>query len=793
MAQLNCKWALALVSLSMLAEVRFSGRVVDPSGAAITAADVTVTNRSTGARIVLPVSATGTYEAAGLSRGEYDVQVSAPGFGLRRRSIRLTGATETIDWTLEPATLAQQIEVTAGQLLGDPLDADRLPGSYSLISAAMLTESRVFGVDEALRKAPGVHTRAEEGFNLRPNIGIRGLNPTRSTKVLLLEDGVPLSYAPYGDNASYFHPPVDRFQEIEILKGAGQILYGPMTVGGVINYITPSIPSQNSGALTLTGGNLDYLNAHLQYGFNWKKTGVLVDAVRKQGEGARENLRHGIADFNTKVLHQLTPNQTLAGRFSFFDEGSRVTYSGLREAEWLLNPRGNPFVNDRFDTYRWSASAVHTWVAKPDFVVTTTGYGSVFHRDWWRQSSNSAQRPNDAGDPLCGGMANLLTTCGNEGRLRSYWTWGIAPQARTGHRLFGRRNEIDFGGRYHDELQERIQANGTLPQSRSGLIVENNQRRARATSAFLQDRYVWGKLTLSGGVRLEHVRYQRLNRLGGTTIGGVRGNTALTQWIPGFGLSYSATSRITFFTGIHRGFAPPRVEDIINNTTGQAIELDPELSWNYEAGVRARLARETMFEATYFRMDFQNQIIPASVAGGIGATLTNAGETLHQGFELSGRWTKRNLGGSRHGVAVHGAFTYLPQAEFAGRRFSTVGGFTNRLITGNRLPYAPEYLSTASIHYLHASGANLLVEGVYTGRQFGDDLNTVGGTPDGQRGLIPSNLLWNATANFPVEAWRTTFFVTTKNMLDRLYIVDRSRGLLPGMPRQVQAGLRFTF
>ena len=105
--------------------------------------------------------------------------------------------------------------------------------------------ARAFNVDEALRKVPGITARSEEGFSQRPNIGVRGLNPTRSSKVLLLEDGLPLSYAPYGDNASYYHPPLDRFSEIEVVKGAGQIPYGPMTVGGVINYRTPPIPSRS--------------------------------------------------------------------------------------------------------------------------------------------------------------------------------------------------------------------------------------------------------------------------------------------------------------------------------------------------------------------------------------------------------------------------------------------------------------------------------------------------------------------------------------------------------------------
>ncbi|MFN9895891.1 MAG: TonB-dependent receptor plug domain-containing protein, partial [Acidobacteriota bacterium] len=81
------------------------------------------------------------------------------------------------------------------------------------VSAGLLRQSNVMTTEEALRKVPGVH--AEDAFGLRPN------------------DGLPLSYAPYGDNASYYHPPIDRFDSVEVLKGGEQILFGPMTIGGV--------------------------------------------------------------------------------------------------------------------------------------------------------------------------------------------------------------------------------------------------------------------------------------------------------------------------------------------------------------------------------------------------------------------------------------------------------------------------------------------------------------------------------------------------------------------------------
>ena len=80
-----------------------------------------------------------------------------------------------------------------------------------MIDLRAIENTRVLTTAEVLRKAPGVHVREEEGFGLRPNIGVRGLSPTRSSRVLLLEDGIPLAYAPYGDNAAYYHPPIERF------------------------------------------------------------------------------------------------------------------------------------------------------------------------------------------------------------------------------------------------------------------------------------------------------------------------------------------------------------------------------------------------------------------------------------------------------------------------------------------------------------------------------------------------------------------------------------------------------
>jgi Fe(3+) dicitrate transport protein len=767
-----------------------TGQVVDQSGAAIAGAVVWVRRDAAGFARQIVSDRTGAYQLTDLLPGEYAVSVTSTGFTVAaQRTTLRAGETRVLEFTLQIGSLTEDVTVLATEVSGTSERLRRLPGSVDIVDRETLDAAHVTTTNEALRKIAGVNVRDEEGFGLRPNIGIRGLNPTRSTKVLLLEDGIPLTYAPYGDNASYYHPPIERFERIEVFKGGAQIGYGPQTISGLVNYITPAPPMRSAGAVHVAGGNRAYVNGHANYGNTIGHTGFLVDYMRKQGDGSRENLHSDLNDVNLKLTRSVGDNQVWTLRSNYYSEDSNITYSGLRQAEWDANQRANPFRNDYFYVDRYGTSGTHGYTLNGNIALTTNAYFTSFRRHWWRQSSNSSQRPNDAADPLCGGMANLDTTCGNEGRLRQYYTSGVEPRMRVHHRAFGVTSEADFGGRIHFEWQNRRQENGETPAARFGQLVEHNLRSNQAYSTFALNRFLFGNSTLTPGIRVEHVRFERTNRLANAGSG-VTGRTKLTQFIPGVGVSHTAADRVTAFAGVHRGFAPPRTEDVITNQGG-IVDLDPELSWNYEVGARSELAPGVRFDGTFFQMDYENQIVPASLAGGVGATLTNGGATLHQGVEMVGRVDTAPMLNTMHNVSFRLAYTHVRVAKFTGARFSNIPGFSNVSVTNNRLPYAPEHLVTFGIGYALPRGLDMQLELVQSSNQFGDDLNTVAPTADGQRGLIPGYTAWNTSLNY--DLGRATLFFSVKNLLDDTFIVDRTRGILPGMPRLLQVGMRARF
>lgn len=712
-------------------------------------------------------------------------------------------------------------------VVGNPEDAEAIAGSFAKVTEEDLRRSRVLNVNDALRQVAGVFPRDEEGAGARPNIGIRGLNPIRSTKVLLLEDGIPLGFAPYGDNAAYYHPPIQRFNSVEVLKGAAQVRFGPQTIGGVVNYITPDVPQEFTARGTIAGGNRDMLMLDGQVGGKLLGGGVLVHVNHNQTDGNRDNQALNFTDIFLKGAWEFGADHGLTIKLSRFREDSKVTYSGLTRAEFAADPRGNVFINDDFQTERLNATLAHRWNLSDELTLRTTGYYHYFTRDWWRQSSNSGQRPNDASDPTCGGLANLNTTCGNEGRLRDYDTYGVESRLTIDHALLGFGGETEIGVRYHEERQARRQWNGDTPDARTpgtGInagVRENNERDVNAFSAFIQSRLELGALALTPGVRAEFIDFERRNlpvsvlvagRPSGAVTTPTSGSSSLDKVLPGLGATWALTDTITLYGGVHRGFAPPRVEDIIT-ATGGSVDLDPELSWNYEIGLRGEVVPGINADATFFVMDFDNQIVAQSVAGGIGTTLTSAGRTLHRGGELALNASSRAAGWTEGDTDVfaRASITWVADARFNSTRIATApcfdGATTGTLVAtgagavpcgvarnvdGNRLPYSPEWLVSGAVGVEH-KGFTGQVELVSQSSIFADDANLIPVTPDGQRGLIGGWTQFNAALSYGPPGGRWEVFTTARNIFDRLYIVDRARGVLPGQPFTIQAGLTLRY
>jgi Fe(3+) dicitrate transport protein len=659
-------------------------------------------------------------------------------------------------------------------------------GSAEVLDQSVLVSGRALTVNEALRKVPGVTVRDEEGFGLRPNIGIRGSNPTRSTKVLLLEDGLPAMYAPYGDNASYYHAPIQRYDRIEVLKGAGLLRFGPQTIHGAINYITPTPPEEFAGHLDVSAGTRGFGAVHASVGGR----GVLVDFGYKRGDGARDNTALEQGDLFVKYQRQLNDTNAIALRANLLREDSQVGYSGLTDAEYANFGRDYyPFQHDLFDIEHTAFSASHDWTASERFKLHTSAYYSSFERDWWRQSSTTTDTQCGTAfrnDRIAGARVNPNACNANQGRLRNYYTWGVDTRLRVDRSLIGGEGSSEVGLRWHEEKQIRYQRNGTSPNARTGTLVENNLRSAEALSAFATTTFDFGRVQLTPSLRYEDVDFGRRNRLPGGLSGS--DNVRETTW--GLAANWALSETTSLYASAHEGFAPPRVEDLIAGN-GTSTAVDAESSLNLEAGLRTRW-NEIDLQAAVFRTDFDNQVVVGSIAGG--STPLAQGETEYGGLELALGYNREALQRRDGKVYANLAVTWMPTADQTSvlRRVDN-GLAANGSVAGKRLPYAPKLTSTFRIGYVKGAWDGS-VEVQHVGRQFADFANNrypIDGS--GQFGELDGSAVWSATLNYEpgLDGW--SGYLTVKNLSDNDYIVDRTRGILLGNPRQIVVGARFAW
>jgi Fe(3+) dicitrate transport protein len=657
-------------------------------------------------------------------------------------------------------------------------------GTAEVLDQSVLVSGRALTVNEALRKVPGVSVRDEEGFGLRPNIGIRGSNPTRSTKVLLLEDGLPAMYAPYGDNASYYHAPVQRYSRIEVLKGAGLLRFGPQTIHGAINYITPTPPEDFAGHVEVSAGTRGFGALHASVG----GAGLLVDLGYKRGDGARDNTELEQGDLFAKYQRQLGENHAIALRANLLRERSQVGYSGITDAEYANFGREYyPFEHDLFDIEHTAFSASHDWTPSEDWTLHTSAYYTSFERDWWRQASTTT-------DTQCGtafrnarfaGLRVDPNACAStQGRLRNYYTWGVDSRLRAERSVFGGEGSSEVGIRWHQEKQIRYQRNGSAATACTGALVEHNLRTAEALSAFATTTFDFGRVQLTPSLRYEGIDFARANRL----PGGLSGSDDLRETTWGLAANWELGDNVALYASAHEGFAPPRVEDLIAGN-GTSTAVDAERSLNLEAGLRTRW-NELDLQAAVFRTDFDNQVVVGSIAGG--STPLAQGETEYAGLELALGYNRDALQRREGEVYANLALTWMPTADQTSvlQRVDT-GAAANGSVAGKRLPYAPEFASTFRIGYVKGAWDGSL-EVQHVGRQYADFANNrypIDGS--GQFGGLDGHAVWSATLNYEPNLDGWSGYVTVKNLSDREYIVDRTRGILFGNPRQIVIGARF--
>ena len=759
--------------------------------------------------------ATGHFVFPSIEAGEYKLLFVNDGFETYSLVVRVKSneSTKLTVFMQENVLDIPEVVITHVSLTGGEQGLKDLPGSAYYISPKELQKFNYTDINRILKSIPGVNLQEEDGFGLRPNIGLRGAGVERSTKITIMEDGVLTAPAPYSASAAYYFPTVGRMQAVEILKGSAQIKYGPYTTGGAINLISTQLPTQFTARVTALGGSFYGKNLHAYVGNNHGQIAYSVEAFHYGSEGFKHLANNAPTGFNkSDYLAKLRfsskktakVQQSITFKAGINNEVSNDTYLGLSLSDFEANPfhRYAASQKDLMTTKQTQLSAMHVVQAKKWLTITSTIYRNEFTRNWYKLDAvkDSAGVKKGIADILKNPTlyaSHLAIVRGEtsantdalfvKGNNRSYFGQGVQTVIGLDLNSGVVQHDIDFGFRFHQDGMDRFQnedkyqmVNGTMMQTVAGELGRESNRTAfaQALASYVQYKATYKKFLVTAGLRNEMIQMQEKdygkndpNRTG-TDL--VVAKNDVSVWIPGIAVDYKLSDKWAFFAGVHKGFSPPSAK----------ASSKPEASVNYEGGFKIFRSAFNLQLVAFYNAYSNLLGTDLAASGGAGTgDLFNGGKSMAKGLELFTSFDAAKQWKKKFALPLTISYTYS-DARFLSDFVSTFEDW-GTVRKGDVLPYLAQHQLNVGLSYEYNKWM------VNAGMKFTSNMRAVAGTGKASGiDLIPQATIFDASINYQV-AKNVQFFGSMTNITDKIYIVAaRPAGVRPGMPRAFQLGLK---
>ena len=692
----------------------------------------------------------------------------------------------------EPSAGATLEAVTVtGDWLGSPSETKVLehPGARTIIERKQIDESGATSVRDVLRQIPGVQVQDSNGTggsDISLNVGVRGLTSRLSPRSTILLDGVPLAYAPYGQPQLSLAPlSLGSIEAVDVVRGAGSVRFGPQNVGGIINFVTRSIPKTFAAEASIGvesashGGGTKSTPSLFVGGTNEKGLGLALLYSGTHGDGWRSsNDSTKIDDLMLKGSYRFSKYDDIALTLHHF-EGSGRMPGGLTTAQYAANPFQSDRPFDEFTGRRTDGSIKYTHNDGVNKFELLSYYTDSFRGSHIEQEGTGATA--------------------NQRRLtaapRNYNTFAIEPRYS---RLFDSGSvvqEVSVGYRYLKESSSEVATRSAFYRPRAGfdayaLASPTYQTSAGGTTAdafYIDDRIDFGNWTVTPGVRYEAIRTHNdvVNLTGGRITNTLYPKIDSNEVLPTLSVLYRMSDRWSLFANAGVSFGPQQYAQLAQATEG----LHPEKATTYEIGTHYK-GEAWSSELTLFNIDFDKELQLARSIVGDG-TWTDLGATRHRGLEAAMRYELGELNAALKGFSVYATYTYTQAISKAG------------VFAGRDLPFYSRHVGSLGARYQRGPwtlNADVFAQSKQrspgspdAGAQYVTQEDATGRLGDSP-GYGTMNL--RAAYDFGPQLSNLKLAVGVKNLFDRQYYtrsVDNNGGKYVGQPRTlyVQGSVAF--
>lgn len=689
------------------------------------------------------------------------------------------------------------------RVIGSEAQELNKPNSSNFISKEKLARQQDADLNRVVKSVPGVYVREEDGFGLRPNIGLRGTNPDRSKKVNILEDGTLIGPAPYSAPAAYYTPNMMHIEGVEVFKGVATVPYGPNSVAGSVNLLTPEY--NNGGFVDGSLGTYDYRKILSRYSQDGETYSYLFQAGYHETTGFKElpgdkNTGFQQGDYLAKSRIRMRAGdrpQYLDLKIGKATEDSNETYLGITQGDFKDHPFQR-YAATSLDDMKWhheTYQASYTASLTGSSTLVATAYWHQFERVWYRldKFNSTTTLRQVLNDPatyqdhyrILRGEEDS-SSLGSNGNLdiarnkRVFYSRGVQLH----HLLSSGVHELQWGVKIHED---QIRHNHGLDRyaMTGGKMIRTGD--PRQTS--LKDRNTsWSQaLFAKDEINLDPIRitlaarYERVNSDAREFVSNNAPSAKSIQnrddfLVPGVGAVYSLTPSTSIFAGVNKGYAPVG--------PGQADAVKPEESANYELGVR--YLKDFFFEAIGFYNDYRN--IKGICSFSAGCTTNSQSEEFNGGqASIAGVESRLKFeafyGKWKFPFELNYTFTHAQfDSQFTSNSEEWGAGLVKK---GAPMPYVPRHQYTLDAGIERGKVASDL-RFSWTGKQYDQSVET-GRLTVPAYGVVDLNVKYTTSKDSFV-------YLKADNILGNDYIVSfKPYGLRPGKARTLLVGFKQSF
>ncbi|MBV6646035.1 MAG: TonB-dependent receptor [Cyclobacteriaceae bacterium] len=736
----------------------------------------------------------GVFRLDGLPMGMTKVVIVAEGFTTTLKDVMVKEGSVQLDFEMKP--LIQnllEVEVTDTKIQ-DLSESWLLSVSGSGIYEAK--KSELIQLDELIgnkaanvsrqvySKVPGLNIWENDGAGVQLGIGGRGLNPNRTSNFNVRQNGYDISADALGYPESYYTPPVQALDRIEIVRGAAGLQYGTQ-FGGMLNFKFKEGSKEEKADVDLvqTVGSFGLFNTFNSVGGTIGKMQYYGFVQYKRSNGWRPNSGIEQKTAYASLRYHFNPFLSLKVEHTHMDYLAQQP-GGLTDVEFLQNPRQSNRERNWFDV-DWDLSAVELdYRLSPSWKINNKTFILSAHR-YALGNLDRIDRPDDPES-----NRNLI--------MGQYQNWGNEFRAIHNYSLFGNGAVLLIGNRYYHGQTDQSQGEAVSGfDADFDYIDEGDPNQSdfnfpsRNISFFVENIFnLTPRLSVTPGLRYEHIRTDADGHYFVRTTD-LAGNILTEQQVPenrrknrsfviaGLGVSFKPNEILEVYSNFSQNFRAINFNDIRVNNSSLVVDenINDERGFNFDLGIRGNRIKNFRYDVSMFWLSYKDRIstIPGQVIDprfpGLDVPMTvrfrtNVGNARIVGLEAYGEldvWRWINPTDRKSSMNIFANVAVISSEYTSSKRETLVGKEVELVPTLN--------LKTGLSYKYKSFGASLLYS--YVSEQFSDAQNSPT-SPTAIFGTIPSYYVADASFSYKLNNW--TIETGINNLTDNKYFTRRADG-----------------